>query len=442
MATTIRIGHASISERGTAYGQAGDSTGKEVYIVENYDIVKNLKPTVLLRPKNPELAEKSAKACEDGCVNNNIGYSQDSRNTLYSEASKVDFDLSKITAKCNCDCSSFMTVCAIAGGAEFYNSGNAPTTSTMRSDFIRYGEYEALTATEYLTSVNLLKRGDILVKEGTHTIMVLGTGSEADFTNTLDIDISTIKVTTKLTDVQSNKITAVTEIAKMENGVATKAESADIGLYNWSYSIRSLIDSKATPDSEKLEIKTASKEFSISNLKPNHSYALKVTATEIGKTSSISSSEIIFTTPQSYPTAVRNLDVESTTKNFNGKFTISFDAPTSWGSNSLTKCYRLHLFVNGKSVAHSDDLLKSNSAYEKEEIVISKITNKENLYTLGDTVQLGIQTGMKDGSNFICDPHALRCSQPLFIETFLKPIDRIYVKIKNNYKLAIVHNNK
>lgn len=445
MATTIRIGHASISERGTAYGQAGDSTGKEVYIVENYDIVKNLKPTVLLRPKNSELAEKSAKACEEGCANNNIGYSQDSRNTLYSEASKVNFDLSKIITKCNCDCSSFMTVCAIAGGAEFYNSGNAPTTSTMRSDFIRYGEYEALTATEYLTSVDLLKRGDILVKEGTHTIMVLGTGSKADFTSDYNPSRPAIEAVTAknifatITNISPTKVTMEVEIVKITNGEVVEDDESDITKYTWQYSKKSL--EEINSEWKAIEIESISKTIVISNLKPNSSYAIKFDAIETGKNSPASSSEIIFTTPQDYPTAIRNLEV-TTAEIFNGKFIISFDAPNSWGNSSLANCYRLFLLVNGKSVAHSDSLLSLEATHKKEEVTISEITNKENLYTLGDTIQLGIQTGMKDGSKFIFDPQALVCSQPVFVRSPLKTIDRAYIKIDNDYKLAIFHNTK
>ena len=111
MATKIKIGHASISENNTAYGTAGDSTGREVCINENFSIL-DLAPHVVLRPKTSTLAEKSAKACEDGCNNNNIGYSQSGRNTLYNLAKNNGYKLSDV-GLCNTDCSAFVN-CAFA----------------------------------------------------------------------------------------------------------------------------------------------------------------------------------------------------------------------------------------------------------------------------------------------------------------------------------------
>ena len=171
----VKIGHASIDEnRRIKGGQAGDQTGKEVCTRNWYTTGWDL----LLRPKTAELAEKSAQACEKGCANNNIGYDQNQRNTLNTQAKKVGYDLSKITTKCECDCSSFMTVCALAGGANIEYGSNAPTTSTMKARFSVGGDYDVIIASKYLTSDKYLKRGDILVKTGSHTVMALENGSE------------------------------------------------------------------------------------------------------------------------------------------------------------------------------------------------------------------------------------------------------------------------
>ena len=179
MATTIKkIGHASISENNSKYGTAGDSTGKEVCMVSNYNISR-IQPYIVLRPNKADLAEKSVAACIAGCRNNHIGYSQSTRNTLNTYANAVDYDLSKVTTDCNTDCSAFMTVCAIAGGANITYGSNGPTTSTMRSKFKQSGAYDIYTSAEYTNSTDLLKRGDILVREGHHTIMVLENGNEA-----------------------------------------------------------------------------------------------------------------------------------------------------------------------------------------------------------------------------------------------------------------------
>ena len=170
----IKIGHASIDEnRKIKNGSAGDQTGKEVCTRSWYTTGWEY----VLRPKTKELAEKSARACEKGCANNNIGYDQNQRNTLNTQAKKVNYDLSKITTKCETDCSAFMTVCALAGGADINYGNNAPTTSTMKTRFLLSGDYELITLSKYLTSDKYLKRGDILVKAGSHTVMALEDGA-------------------------------------------------------------------------------------------------------------------------------------------------------------------------------------------------------------------------------------------------------------------------
>lgn len=176
---SVKIGHSSIDENGKANGgAAGDQTGKEVCTRDWYANGW----TVLLRPKDSAVAEKMAKACEDGCANDKIGYDQYQRNTLRTQAKAVGWDLSKITVACECDCSSFMTVCAEAAGINMdstYTSGNAPVTSTMRGKFKATGAFEVLTDSKYLTGSSYLKRGDILVKETAHTVMVLSNGTNA-----------------------------------------------------------------------------------------------------------------------------------------------------------------------------------------------------------------------------------------------------------------------
>lgn len=167
---SVLIGHASIDENGNASGgRAGDQTGKELCTRDWYTKGWN----VLLRPARTELAEKSAAACEAACANPNIGYDQSGRNTLYREAKAAGFDLAAINTPCACDCSSLMHVCAIAGGADIPYGANGCTTRTMVRAFSGSGDYIKLTGKEFLTAPDLLQRGDILVKEGSHTVMVL-----------------------------------------------------------------------------------------------------------------------------------------------------------------------------------------------------------------------------------------------------------------------------
>ncbi len=177
---SVKIGHSSIDENGhITGGKAGDQTGREVFITDWYK--KGW--TVLLRPKDANVAERMARACEAGCANDNIGYDQNQRNTLRARAREVSWDLSKIAVPCECDCSSFMAVCAEAAGVDMeiaYSSGNAPATKYMREKFLKTGAFEALTDKKYLTSPDWLQRGDVLVYEGHHTVMVLTDGEKVE----------------------------------------------------------------------------------------------------------------------------------------------------------------------------------------------------------------------------------------------------------------------
>lgn len=185
----IKIGHASIDENGKAVGgSAGDQTKKEVCTRAWY---KGGWHTVL-RPKSKTLAEKSAKACEAACSNNKVGYDQYGRNTLHKQAKAVGFDLAKITTACECDCSSLMHVCAIAGGANLEYGSNGMTTSTMVDVLTASGDYEKLTASKYLTTDANLQRGDILVKSG-HTVMVLEDGANAKAPATVTVKLEVLQ---------------------------------------------------------------------------------------------------------------------------------------------------------------------------------------------------------------------------------------------------------
>lgn len=172
---SVRIGHASIGSDGTTKDKKdGDQNGKEICI-RSYYVHKN-GWSYVLRPSS-DIAENVALACEKGCKNPAIGYSQERRNGLHIEAQRVGYDLNKITTPCACDCSSFVCVCAIAAGVKSLEyTSNAPTTRTMESAFLRTGKFAVLKDSMYLTSDKHLMRGDILVSVGHHTVIVLDNG--------------------------------------------------------------------------------------------------------------------------------------------------------------------------------------------------------------------------------------------------------------------------
>lgn len=174
---SILIGHASVSEKGTINGAKGDSTTKEVctrtWYSEPWDFMA-IHPDIAVR-------EKHAKAIEDACANNNIGYGQGDRNTLNALAKAVRYDLSKV-GKCNCDCSSLQNVAAVASGASGVSYGsNGWVTSNMKAKLTAAG-YIIITDSKYLTSEAYCVRGAIYVKASSHTVCGLQNGSKANDT--------------------------------------------------------------------------------------------------------------------------------------------------------------------------------------------------------------------------------------------------------------------
>ena len=166
----IRIGHASIDENGKIVGGfAGDQNGKEVCIRNWYQGGWEF----LARAKDPDVAEEIAAACEAGCGNPNIGYNQNRRNSLLTQAKKIGYDLNKIDIPCETDCSAFVSVCVLAAGVKLAYSGNLPTTRTLKSELSKTGDFDVFMDNKYLVGSNNLLRGDILCKAGSHAVIVL-----------------------------------------------------------------------------------------------------------------------------------------------------------------------------------------------------------------------------------------------------------------------------
>jgi len=164
------ICHASLDEnRQIKNGKAGDQTGKEVCTREWYS-----KPwAYVLRPKDSKIAEKAIQIAISLANSNKVGYDQNQRNSLYNELRKHNFNVDNISP-CETDCSAFVTACYIAAGVSQLNyTSNAPTTSTMVKVFLSTGNFEVLTDAKYLKTDMFLKRGDVLVKPGSHTVMVV-----------------------------------------------------------------------------------------------------------------------------------------------------------------------------------------------------------------------------------------------------------------------------
>lgn len=175
----VRIGHASISEKGTITGNAGDNNGKEVFIRNWY---LHSKGWVVLRCKDASKREKIAEAMEKACKNNDVGYDQYQRDTLFNNVKDKGFDPSRTTKKVETDCSALVRVCvAYAYGKDI--AGNIRTVSEP-SMLVKTGKFTKYTSDKYCKSSDYLMRGDILCTPVSgHTVVVLDDGAKVKKTS-------------------------------------------------------------------------------------------------------------------------------------------------------------------------------------------------------------------------------------------------------------------
>ena len=174
---SVLIGHASIAETGGGTGRPGDQTGREVctrpWWPGGWDYLA-------LHP-DPAVRERHAAAVEAACRNDNVGYSWDSRNSLYERAREVGMDISRIAVPCNCDCSSLQNCAAVASGAPGVTYGENGWVTGNMLPFLRAAGYKILTAPALLRSEAYCVRGGIYVSGG-HTICALEDGPRASET--------------------------------------------------------------------------------------------------------------------------------------------------------------------------------------------------------------------------------------------------------------------
>lgn len=172
---TVYVGSASIDENGKAYGgQAGNQSGRELRRQKWYLHSKGWR---VLRAKDRNRAVWICAAMEAAIANRHIGYDQWQRNTLYTQAEKVGFDLTKVSKDCETDCSALVRVCCAAAGitglpSEFRTYNEA-------SELLKTGMFVELKGAKYTEQSAYLGAGDILVtKTSGHTVVVLNDGGK------------------------------------------------------------------------------------------------------------------------------------------------------------------------------------------------------------------------------------------------------------------------
>lgn len=171
--TAYLIAQAGIDENGnTSGGESGCQNGFELHACRWFS-----KPwEMVYRAKNEEDREKIADFMERACSNGFIGYSQRNRADMFEILKTNSFRPEMITQGVYCDCSSLaFSALYNVTGIDFIKEVEGtvytiPNTS-MIPEYIEVNcadLFDKFTATEYLESEELLERGDILLKPGSH----------------------------------------------------------------------------------------------------------------------------------------------------------------------------------------------------------------------------------------------------------------------------------
>ena len=170
----VMIGSARSDENGKAHGgKAGDQKGgREVSTQAWY---RHSKGWRVFRPKDPVKASKMAEAMKIICADDDVGYDQYQRNTLYSLLSKNGWNIKNITTDVETDCSALVRVCAAYAGITLPDFN----TSSEASVLLNSGEFVEMKGSKYTDQSTYLGMGDVLntLTKG-HTVIVISNGSK------------------------------------------------------------------------------------------------------------------------------------------------------------------------------------------------------------------------------------------------------------------------
>lgn len=171
----VIMGQAKRGENGVKNNKPGDRSGWEVYTTNwSYSIFPRASEhwSYVIRAKDPEVGRRIAENMKKGCANDHIGYDQNypDRGTLYNEAKKVGWDMSKVKKDCETTCTCIISVCLNAEGIKmprYWMSGD------VKDDLEATGLFYIFDSEKYTQSSARLVAGDILVNPGKHTAVVV-----------------------------------------------------------------------------------------------------------------------------------------------------------------------------------------------------------------------------------------------------------------------------
>ena len=157
-------------------GKAGDQSGSECYLRSWY----NRPWSCVLHYPDPDVRMLIAHLAIACALNDNIGYDQGQRTTLWKELCKVGYDPSLIKVPCEADCTSSTTAIVKCAG-EFCDINPlrklsiSITSRNMCEQFSKAG-FVVRRDKRYLTSGDYLSPGDILLYESHHAAINITVG--------------------------------------------------------------------------------------------------------------------------------------------------------------------------------------------------------------------------------------------------------------------------
>lgn len=163
----VIIGNARISERGSVVGNRGDQTGREV-MTQPWSTGGPWQHVI--RPKSANVARKIAEAMRQACANNNIGYDQPDRASLYKACVANGWHIDRV-GPCNTDCSALVSVCVNYAGIKVSPQMYTGNELTVLGNT---GQFTILSGSSYTHSEKKLMAGDILLRAGHTAVVVSG----------------------------------------------------------------------------------------------------------------------------------------------------------------------------------------------------------------------------------------------------------------------------
>lgn len=161
------LAYASRSETGGKNGNPGDQDKKEVKIAPYYEFGQS----VILRITDKKERHKISSYATAIAKNDNIGYSQSDRYSLYDILAS-GCKINDVKKKCNVDCSQMIASIFLRMGYKDFNKWTA--TTTLQRDFETcLKKHKVKYKVLKFKGQSQLYKGDILLNPKTHVVVVL-----------------------------------------------------------------------------------------------------------------------------------------------------------------------------------------------------------------------------------------------------------------------------